>query len=87
MPIRRAGAAMMPMADVLVFSVSKAEIVHPKSPLPQANFSGFASQLSVPDFFVCLQGTTQCRPCFRMFYCQPFKGKPGASRGRKASGL
>jgi len=38
MPSRRAAAGMMPLADVPVFPVSKAEIVHPKSPLTQANF-------------------------------------------------
>jgi hypothetical protein len=27
------------------------------------------------------------RPTLRVFYCRPFKGKPGVSRGRKASGL
>jgi len=38
MTIQGAGAGMMPIADVPVFPVSKAEIVHPKSPFPQANF-------------------------------------------------
>jgi hypothetical protein len=53
----------------------------------KAKFPGVTSHFFVSNFRACRPGTTWCLRIFRVFYCQPFKGKPGASRGRKASGL
>jgi hypothetical protein len=78
---------MMPMANVPVFPASNAEVALAEAALSQAKFYGLASQFFFRFLCLCLQGTTQCPPASCMFYSQPFKGKPGASRGRKASGL
>jgi hypothetical protein len=82
-----AGGAVLPIRNTLVFPASQAEMARAESTLTQAKFSSVASQFFLPIFFGCLRGTTWCPAAARVFYCQPFKGKPGASRGRKASGL
>jgi hypothetical protein len=75
------------MRNTLVFPAPNAEITRAEMHLAQAKFSSAASQFFFSNFGGCLPGTTWCPAASRVFYCQPFKGKPGASRGRKASGL
>jgi hypothetical protein len=86
-PLRSDGMGILRGRNALVFPASNAEIAHAETTLAQAKFSGVASQFFVPNFRACRPGTTWCPRVSRVFYCQPFKGKPGASRGRKASGL
>jgi hypothetical protein len=86
-PLESAGAGILNMRNTLVFPAPNAEIARADRTFAQAKFSGVASQFFAPNFGACLPGTTWCPRVSRVFYCPPFKGKPGASRGRKASGL
>jgi hypothetical protein len=85
--LQSAGAPIVGRRNVLVFPASTVHSGRADTPLLQVKFLLLASQCFFPNFRGCLQGTTWCPPTFRVFYCRPFKGKPGASRGRKASGL
>jgi hypothetical protein len=78
---------ILPIGSTLVFPALHGEIAPADTALAQAKFLAIASQFFFTNFSGCLQRTTQCQPPSRVFYCEPFKGKPGASRGRKASGL
>jgi hypothetical protein len=85
--LRRAGGATLRIANLLVFPAWEAEVGRPEAARAQAKFQATASQILSRHFHGLSARYDMVPAQFGRVLLVPFKGKPGVSRGRKASGL